>query len=122
MKIFTSKKDKDCIIRSLLAGFSRSLTDVKVRLMEEFKDQVPATTSFTLGYFAGRQTQKYWLYTEQDLEAMYTNCTSTDIMMWCDGRNDDSEGPRSKKRKTGEGFQSKREEKEHVPVVRTERI
>ena len=89
------------------------MTDMKVRLMEEFKSQVPATTSFSMGYFAGRPSAKYWIYTEEDLASMYSKSITQEIMLWCDGRNvTDSETPNPKRRKTGEGCLSRREEKE----------
>ncbi len=74
------------------------------------ENQVPATTSFSMGYFAGRPSAKYWIYTEEDLTSMYSKSTTQDIMLWCDGRNvTDNE---TKRRKTGEGCLSRREEKE----------
>ena len=41
--------------------------------MEEFEDHVPPTTCFSVGYFAGRQSTKKWLITQEDLTAMYSN-------------------------------------------------
>ena len=94
-------------------GRFSSVTEMKVKLMEEFGNQIPPTTSFSLGYFAGRQSIKYWIYTEEDLRAMYSTCTSQELMLWCDSRSaSDVETPNSKRRKTGEGNLSKREEKE----------
>ncbi len=81
--------------------------------MEEFKGQVPATTSFSMGYFAGRPSAKYWIYTEEDLTSMYSKSTTHEIMLWCDGRNiTDSETLNPMRRKTEEGRLSRREEKE----------
>ena len=56
--------------------------------MDEFKDQVPQSTVFSFGYFEGRQSTKYWICTEQDLNAMYNRCHN-EIMLWCDGHTTD---------------------------------
>ena len=61
---------------------------MKVKLMEEFGEQVPATTSFKLGYFSGRQSQKSWIMCQEVIDEMY-RVTNTDVVLWCDGRVDD---------------------------------
>ena len=89
--------------------------------MEEFQEQLPATTTFGIGYFAGRQSDKHWIFTEGDLTAMYTTCPISDIMLWCEGRGDD-DAPKSKKRKTEDTCASKREEKERRTEDLTEEL
>lgn len=74
--------------------------------MDEFKEQVPQSTSFSIGYFEGHQSAKYWIYTE---EVMYNHC-SNEIMLWCDGQTGDE--PSSDKHQRTDGFTTKREEKE----------
>jgi len=84
-----------------------SITDLKVQIIDEFKDQVPQSTAFSVGYFKGRHSTKYWICTEQDLNAMYNHCHN-EIMLWCDGHITDestAKCPRS------EGACTKREEK-----------
>ena len=90
----------------------KSIIDMKVRLMDEFEKQVPTSTTFSIGYFAGRTSAKHWIYTEEDLQMMYVNCQTPEIMLWCDGRSELNETPKSRRQKTGDGFVSKREEKE----------
>lgn len=59
---------------------------MKVKLMEEFDDQVPPTTRFSVGYFAGRQSTKKWLVTQEDLTAMCAELRQAgknDVCLWC---------------------------------------
>ena len=81
-------------MRQFHSRFS-SIIDMKVRLMEEFGEQLPLTTTFASGYFAGRQSIKHWIYTEDDLKEMYINCPTKDIMLWCDGRSEEKELPKN---------------------------
>lgn len=114
VKIINPHLKKDTIVRDMRKFKSRfkSLIDMKVRLIDEFEEQIPPSTTFSIGYFAGRSSAKHWIYTEEDLKMMYVTCSSTDIMLWCDGRSDTIETPKSKRQKTGDVFLSKREEKE----------
>lgn len=116
-------RKKDTIIRDMrhFHGRFSSIVDMRVRLMEEFQEQLPSTTTFGIGYFAGRQSEKYWIFTEGDLTAMYTTCPNPDIMLWCEGRSDD-DSTKSKKRKTDEACASKREEKERKTEELTEEL
>ena len=98
-------------------GRFTSITDLKVRIMDEFKDQVPQSTAFSVGYFEGRQSTKYWICTEQDSNAMYNHCHN-EIMLWCDGHITDEP---TAKRPRSEGASTKREEKEtKVDILATE--
>ena len=114
VKIINPHLKKDAIIRDLrkFNGGFKTIIDLKVRLMDEFGDQIPPSTTFGVGYFAGRVSAKYWIYTEEDLQMMYFNCLTDDIMLWCDGRSDTIETPKSKRRKTSDNIITKREEKE----------
>ena len=89
-------------------GSFNSVTDMKVRIMKEFREQVPQSITFSIGYFEGRQSAKHWIYTEEDLTAMYGRCGNE--IMWCDGQTGDE--PSSAKRQKTDGFVTKREEKE----------
>lgn len=93
-------------------GHFKCIIDLKVRLLDEFKEQVPPTTDFSIGYFTGRTTTKHWIYTEEDLHMMYVNCPTPEIMLLCDGRSEVNVTPKSKRQKTTDGYVSKREEKE----------
>lgn len=84
--------------------------------MEEFEDQLPPTTRFSVGYFIGRQSTKKWIVTQEDLEAMYTELQKSkkkQVCLWCDGydENDQSQGKR-KRSSSPTGQSSKRAAKE----------
>lgn len=79
-----------------------SLSEMKSKLMDEFPAQVPSTMDFQLGYFIGKQSSKYWLMCQDDLESMYKTLQGrTSVLLWCDGRPTDisDEEPQSRKRK-----------------------
>ena len=42
-----------------------------MQLIEEFKDQVPDSLSFQIGYFEGSQQAKISLVTDEDLKRLY---------------------------------------------------
>ena len=94
--------------------------------MEEFEDYVPESTRFAVGYFEGQT--KRWICNEEDLSKLYevyTKCPDKEIMLWCEGRNDenssDSFHHTNKKKRSCDGQQSKREEKEdHVKILAEE--
>ena len=109
-------RKKDIIVRELrrFHGRFNSITELKVRLMEELEESVPQTTKFAVGYFV--QSTKHWICNEEDLNALYTACNNQ-IMLWCDGREDEchiesTPSRSSKRRKKGEEHVTKREEKE----------
>ena len=53
-----------------------------VKLIENFKEQVPATIDFDIGYYNGNQ--KAWL---DDLNTMYARFKSGGtVTLWCDAR------------------------------------
>lgn len=110
VKIINPNKKSEAVVRDMRSfrGRFSSVTDMKVRIMDEFKEQVPQSTSFSIGYFEGRQSTRYWIYSQEDLHAMYSRC-SHEIMLWCDGPSE----PSAKRAKTSEcGHGTKREEKE----------
>ena len=106
-------RKKDIIVRELrrFHGRFNSITELKVRLMEELEESVPQTTKFVVGYFV--QSTKHWICNEEDLNALYTACDNQ-ITLWCDGREDEchiesTPSRSSKRRKKGEEHVTKRE-------------
>lgn len=72
-------------------GMFNSIIDLKVKILEEFEEFVPSNLSFSVGYFDGKQSSKHWLYSQEDLKAMYDAHASNpekDIRLWCDGKRD----------------------------------
>ena len=56
--------------------------------MDTFPDQVPPTMEFQIGYFAGKQSAKYWLMCQEDLELMYKSVHGKkSVLLWCDARD-----------------------------------
>ena len=99
-------------IRKLNRKFT-SIIDLKVKLMEKLEDQVPTTTCSYVGYFAGQQSTKKWLVTDEDLQAMYSELMQagkSDMCLWCNGSNGTNQ--RKRKRDDSLGPTSKRAEKE----------
>ncbi len=75
----------------------RSITDMKVHLLEEFGDDLPGTIEFDVGYYEKRST-KCLISTNEDLNLMYDAFKSG--LLWCDGDNDaNSSSEKSRKRK-----------------------
>ena len=57
--------------------------------MDEFGNLVPETIDFKVGYFFGKQSTKYWLMYQEDIETMNKNLTKSkgSFMLWCDARD-----------------------------------
>ena len=68
VKIINPEK-KSMVIVTYLHTFSdkfESVNGLRIRLMDEFQQHVPATTTFDVGYFEGKQQSKVWLVTSDD--------------------------------------------------------
>ena len=73
-----------------------SVTDLKVKLLDQFGAQLPATTLFNVGYFDGRQS----ICSQDDLDKMYTSLASAkkrEVLLWCDGRAEDGNSQKKDK-------------------------
>lgn len=69
-----------------------SVVDLKVKLLEELEEFMPPNISFSVGYYEGRQSTKYWLCTPDDLDAMYrmyNKHPGKEVSLWCEGRSTD---------------------------------
>ena len=62
-----------------------SIKDIKEKL-DEFKDHLPDTDDFIIGYYLGKQSCKMWLVTEEDFRSMYENI-GKDVLLWSDARS-----------------------------------
>ena len=58
------------------------------KLIEEFKELVQDTLSFSDGYFEGRS--KIWLVSLEDFLTMYEKYPKGEVTLRCDGRSDES--------------------------------
>lgn len=78
----------------------RSITELKVHLLEEFGDDLSGTISFDLGYYEKRST-KCLITSSEDLNRMYELFkTSGEVLLWCDGGTDGPDKSRKRKRDT----------------------
>ena len=68
-------------------GKYTSIKDIKEKLKDEFKDHLPDTDDFQIGYYLGKQSCKMWLVTEEDLKSMYENIGKDNILLWSDARS-----------------------------------
>ena len=91
VKIINLAKKTVFVMRDLhrFRGRFESLTSMKVKIMEEFKELIPEKLDFLVGYFIGKQSTKYWIMCEEDLNAMYKLLGQDgkgNVLLWCDGR------------------------------------
>ena len=114
VKIINPSRKSDTVVRHLYGFSSRfeSVIGVRAKLMGNFEDQVPHSVSFDVGYFEGQQHSKVWLYSNDDLKAMYTKYPTGEITLWCDGKSDSEQSSVRGKRKRDEPVTSKRQDKE----------
>lgn len=90
VKIVNPNKRNDFVIRHLNHCTTKlpSVAALRVQLSGEFKDQVPTTDSFNVGYFDGNQQSKVLLVTDNDLDTMYRRFGNGGLVtLWCDGRS-----------------------------------
>ena len=77
-----------------------SVTALRVKLIESFRENVPNTIDFNVGYFEGSQQEKIWLVVPDDLKTMYQKYPHGGaINLWCDARCDKKEVENVCKRK-----------------------
>ena len=84
-----------------------------MQLIEEFKDQIPDSLSFQIGYFEGSQQAKISLVTDEDLKRLYDiHKTGGQINMWCEGVPNEgaNKGQSGSKRKRDDSGVSKHQE------------
>ena len=73
VRIINPSKKSD-IVSQYLNNYSSkfaSVNTIRMQLIEEFKDQVPDSLSFQIGYFEGSQQAKISLVTDEDLKRLY---------------------------------------------------
>ena len=110
VKIINPDRKSDFIIRHLNHCTTKlpSVAALRVQLIGEFKDQVPSTDNFNVGYFDGNQQSKVLLVTENDIDIMYKRFQNGGLVtLWCDGRSTGTT-----KRKRDEGSVGRRQEQE----------
>ena len=102
VKIINPTRKSDVIVRHLndCSVKFESITALRVKLIESFRESVPNTINFNLGYFEGSQQAKIWLVVPDDLKTMYQKYPQGGaINLWCDARCDETEVENVRKRK-----------------------
>lgn len=80
----------------------RSVTDIRVNLLEEFGDDLPGTINFDVGFYEKRSS-KCLLVSCNDVMKMYEAFKKDeDILLWCDAGKDESDKSRKRKRDSNE--------------------
>ena len=85
---------------------------LRMKLIEEFKELVPDTLSFSVGNFEGQSHSKVWLVTTEDFLTMYRKYPKGEVTLWCDGRSEEEEDSGCRKKRKKDETLSKRQEKE----------
>ena len=101
VKIINPNKKSDVAVFYLndFSGAFDSVTSLRVKLIETFKERVPSTLDFNVGYYEGSQQAKIWLVTTDDLKTFYRKFPKGgQVILWCDGRPQDTEDARKRKR------------------------
>ena len=83
MKIINPQKKNEVICHHL-HGYSikfESMTAIRFKLIDELGDQVPEKVHFNVGYYEGKQQEKSWLVSKEDLEMMYSSHFKGDITL-----------------------------------------
>ncbi len=68
--------------------FMRCLYHQLLKLFESFREKIPSTTCFQIGYIAKRGNGMRWIEDSPDLRSMYKQLDT--ITLFCEGRADDS--------------------------------
>ena len=99
------------MVRELHHFSSKFVISLRAKLVEELRDDVPDSMSFKVGYYEGQKHTKMWIVTNDDLQAMYRKFASGEIILWCEGREEDGRRGTGK-RKRDDLVASKHQERE----------
>lgn len=113
MKVINPSKKSDMTVRQLHKFHFKfsSVNALRVKLIEDFSEQVPDSLSFGVGYFDGKHQMS--LFNQDDLGTMYDkHKLGGEIMLWCDARSRDSLRAGRKRCSDSDSGLLKRQEKE----------
>ena len=117
VKIINPVKKSEVIVRHL-HNFSTkftSVTELRVKLINEFKEQVPDSIEFNVGYYDGSQQAKMWLVNSDDIKMMYQRVPNGgSVTLWCDGRAEKYPEERLGKRKRDSDCAKRQEQEQDV--------
>lgn len=76
-----------------------SPTELRKKLMDSFKDKLPSSLDFQIGYLTKKGNGKRWIELSADLASMYKHHEFSDgITIFCDGKSKVPEKGRKRKR------------------------
>ena len=79
-----------------------SVSELKLKLMDDFKDFIPSTPDFQVGYIEGSSKQ-HWIISREDLDMMYESARGKgEVLLWCDKKTEIPHDNQSRKRKSSE--------------------
>ena len=121
VKIINPSQKKESVTRELRRynGRFASVTEMKVRIVEEFDDYVPQTRRFSVGYFdPNLAATKRWICCDDDIAALYDSYKAyqgKEILLWCEGcsskEEDNTNCPTTKRRRKGSNSREDQESK-----------
>lgn len=120
VKIINPVKKSEFIIRHLhnISIKFVSVTELRVKLIDEFKEQVPDSLDFNVGYYEGSPQVRMWLVNSDDVEMMYKKVPNgKTITLWCDGRVEKSVEERPGKRKRDSENAKRQDQEEDVEAT-----
>ncbi len=90
----------------------KSVTSLKIKLIDSFPDYVASTPTFQVGYLEGRGLQKRWIVCLADLTKLYESFDiGGEIRLWCEAKGkgvsrqhtiEKDDEPKSKRKKADE--------------------
>ena len=102
VKIINPNRKSDVAVFYLndFSATFESVTSLRVKLIETFKERVPNTLDFNVGYYEGSQQAKIWLVTAEDLKTFYQKFPKGgQVTLWCDGRLQEAESVARKRKR-----------------------
>ena len=121
VKIINPSRKKESVTRELRRynGRFASVTEMKVRIVEQFDDYVPQTRRFSVGYFdPNLAATKRWICCDDDIAALYDSYKAyqgKEILLWCEGcsskEEDNANCPTTKRRRKGSNSREDQESK-----------
>ena len=123
VKVINPMKKSEVILRHLNGHTEKfkSVTEIRMKLIEEFRDQVPSQLDFSVGYYDGSQQSKTWLVTKDDLEALYEKYPNGgNVSLWCDGKSTDTVSKRKKDSESQPGTSYRQGKEEQVETTYAE--
>lgn len=105
MKFINPKKKSDFVLLTWHQVSSKfeSISELKLKLMDDFREFASSTPNFQVAFIEGRSTQQ-WIVAREDLDMMYSSARDGEITLWCDKKADHSQeqGSQSRKRKSND--------------------